>query len=147
MSAVHWIYSLKGFASLLRRSGPHGGAVTDTDLFRQKAMGTGLGTPAKAVGRQGWLRRVLGFRWLPLGNQRKGRPWVQTEMLLQGTTPLRHDLVEDDVALVRRERSKVIYESGPAAPTPPRFDNSAAYERLRNRAPLASRVVAGEAKE
>lgn len=81
------------------------------------------------------------LRWLPLGNRRKGRSLVQTEMLLHETHPLRHDLVEDDVELVPRGRRNVIFESQPVAAVPRQLDTAHAYERLRNRAPLSDRVV------
>jgi hypothetical protein len=99
--------------------------------------------PPEAPARQswGWFKRLLALRGLPLGNRRKGRPWVQTEMLLHETHPLRHDLVEDDVELVRRPRRNVIYESQPVASVPRQLDTAHAYERLRNRAPLSERVV------
>ncbi len=102
-----------------------------------------LTIPPSPPSRFRWIERLRLFRWLPLGNRRRKstRPWVQTEMLLQETKPLRHDLTEEDVALVRRQRPVLIYESRPAAEAPRRFDTERAYARLRNRAPLADRIV------
>ena len=140
MSITRWFQPLTGLVG--RGSRKSGGRPADTDLF----SGPRAEMPAPLAGsagrkKLGWFQRLLSLRWLPLGNRRKRSSLVQSEMLLQETRPLRHDLGEDDVELVRRRRSKVIYESQPVPTVPKQLDTENAYARLRNRAPVSERIV------
>jgi hypothetical protein len=63
---------------------------------------------------------------------------------LPAATPVRNDLLEDDVELVRRRREgRLLHETRPpgAGGT---HDPELAVNRLRNRAPLTRRLVAKE---
>ena len=141
MSVSHWFYSLRGLAGLFRNTRGLLGSGSKGNLFSATTTTpTPMPAPVKRQSR-GWLERMSVLRWLPLGNRRKGRSMVQSEMLLQETHPLRHDLGEDDVELIPRARRNVIFESHPVAAVPRQLDTAHAYERLRNRAPLSDRVV------
>lgn len=70
--------------------------------------------------------------WLFGGNRRRETgPLVQGELSLQNVRPLRNTLRDDDIALVERRQSKVIWET-PAAGTT-RDDQGHAWNRLRGR--------------
>ena len=72
------------------------------------------------------------FGWLFGGNRRRETgPLVQGELSLQNVRPLRNTLRDDDIALVERRQSKVIWET-PAAGTT-RNDQGHAWNRLRGR--------------
>ena len=72
------------------------------------------------------------FGWLLGRNRRRdGGPLVQGELLLQNVKPLRNSLRDDDVALVERRQSKVIWESPVAKATCD--DQELAWNRLRGR--------------
>jgi hypothetical protein len=156
MSFSSLLHPLKAVVAMFRWTAADLRRSPDADLFASKSKTMTPSPPSVVTSRnedvtaatnpaprnKRWVDRLSLFRWLPLGNRRKStRPWVQTEMLLQETKPLRHDLSEEDVALVRRQRPVLIYESQPAAATPQRFNTENAYSRLRNRAPLADRIV------
>lgn len=89
------------------------------------------------------LPETLARRFLSFENQRSPqRDMVQGELQLPAVNPVRNDLLEDDVELVRRRReSRLLHETRPpgAAGT---HDPELAVNRLRNRAPMAQRLVA-----
>ena len=126
--------------------------VRDTGLFAAKtdpvagpvAKVTNIpGTPADrvpaapiiaAIGapRRETKARRSWFGWLFGGNRRRETgPLVQGELSLQNVRPLRNTLRDDDIALVERRQSKVIWET-PAAGTT-RKDQGHAWNRLRGR--------------
>ena len=72
------------------------------------------------------------FGWLLGRNRRReGGALVQGELLLQNVKPVRNSLRDDDVALVERRQSKVIWESPVAKATCD--DQELAWNRLRGR--------------
>jgi hypothetical protein len=91
------------------------------------------------------LPQTLARRFLSFENRRiPNHPLVQAEFQLPAATPVRNDLFEDDVELVRRRRGgHLLHETRPpgAAGT---HDPELAVNRLRNRAPLDRRLVARE---
>ena len=91
------------------------------------------------------LPETLARRFLSFENQRTPQQnLVQGELQLPAVTLVRNDLFEDDVELVRRRRgSRLLHETRPpgAAGT---HDPELAVNRLRNRAPMAQRLVARE---
>ena len=91
------------------------------------------------------LPQTLARRFLSFENRRiPNHPLVQAEFQLLAATPVRNDLFEDDVELVRRRRGgHLLHETRPpgAAGT---HDPELAVNRLRNRAPLDRRLVARE---
>jgi len=95
-----------------------------------------VGTPAWSKPSRSWLG------WLFGGNRRRETgPLVQGELLLQNVRPIRNDLRNDDVALVERRQTKVLYETPPATST--RDDQGHAWNRLRGRR-LEKLVVKGD---
>lgn len=67
---------------------------------------------------------------------------VQGELVLPEAKPIRSDLFEDDVELVRRRRaSRLIHETRTEPTTPGHHDPELAVNRLRFREPAATRVV------
>jgi len=91
------------------------------------------------------LPETLARRFLSFENRRSTpRDLVQGELRLPAATPVRNDLLEDDVELVRRRREgRLLHETRPpgAGGT---HDPELAVNRLRNRAPLTRRLVARE---
>ena len=91
------------------------------------------------------LPETLARRFLSFENRRSmPRDLVQGELRLPAATPVRNDLLEDDVELVRRRREgRLLHETRPpgAGGT---HDPELAVNRLRNRAPLTRRLVAKE---
>lgn len=91
------------------------------------------------------LPETLARRFFSFENRRSmPRDFVQGELRLPAATPVRNDLLEDDVELVRRRReSRLLHETRPpgAGGT---HDPELAVNRLRNRAPLTHRLVARE---
>lgn len=86
-------------------------------------------------------RRFFSFENQRLQGRHPGRGPVQGELQLPAVTPVRNDLAEDDVELVRRRReSRLLHETRPpgAGGT---HDPELAVNRLRNRASAASRLV------
>ena len=72
------------------------------------------------------------FGWMFGRNRRReGGPLVQGEFLLQNVKPVRNSLRDDDVALVERRQSKVIWESPVAKAASD--DQELAWNRLRGR--------------
>jgi hypothetical protein len=72
------------------------------------------------------------FGWMFGKNRRReGGPLVQGELLLQNVKPVRNSLRDDDVALVERRQSKVIWESPVAKVT--NDNQELAWNRLRGR--------------
>jgi len=72
------------------------------------------------------------FGWMFGRNRRReGGPLVQAEFLLQNVKPVRNSLRDDDVALVERRQSKVIWESPVAKVT--NDNQELAWNRLRGR--------------
>lgn len=71
-------------------------------------------------------------------NRRK-KTLVQDD--LPGVTPVRNDLFEDDVELVRRKERQLIHETRPRE-NMAQHDRELAVNRLRNRTPEAARAVA-----
>jgi hypothetical protein len=88
------------------------------------------------------LPETLARRFFSFENQRlPARNLIQGELQLPAVTPVRNDLVEDDVELVRRRReTRLLHETRPpgAGGT---HDPELAVNRLRNRAPVTSRLV------
>lgn len=91
------------------------------------------------------LPEKLARRFLSFENRRVPlRDLVQGELQLPAATPVRNDLFEDDVELVRRRRqSRLLHETRPpgAAGT---HDPELAVNRLRNRIPPDRRLVTRE---
>jgi hypothetical protein len=91
------------------------------------------------------LPETLARRFLSFENRRSTpRDLVQGELRLPAATPVRNDLLEDDVELVRRRREgRLLHETRPpgAGGT---HDPELAVNRLRNREPLIRRLVATE---
>ncbi|MEN9776485.1 MAG: hypothetical protein RIS24_185 [Verrucomicrobiota bacterium] len=89
------------------------------------------------------LPETLVRRFFSFENQRTpNRNLIQGELQLPAVTPLRNDLVEDDVELVRRRReTRLLHETRPpgAGGT---HDPELAVNRLRSRAPVTTRLVA-----
>ncbi|MFM7553811.1 MAG: hypothetical protein ACKPAH_00700 [Verrucomicrobiota bacterium] len=91
------------------------------------------------------LPETLARRFLSFENRRMPAPHpdlVQGELRLPAATPLRNDLFEDDVELVRRRREgRLLHETRPpgAAGT---HDPELAFNRLRGRDPVDRRLVA-----
>ena len=89
------------------------------------------------------LPETLARRFFSFENQRlPARNLIQGELQLPAVTPVRNDLVEDDVELVRRRReTRLLHETRPpgAGGT---HDPELAVNRLRNRAPVTHRLVA-----
>ena len=86
-------------------------------------------------------RRLFSFENQRLQNRTPGQSLVQGELQLPAVTPVRNDLAEDDVELVRRRReSRLLHETRPpgAGGT---HDPELAVNRLRNRPSAASRLV------
>jgi len=86
-------------------------------------------------------RRFFSFENQRLQNRPPGQGLIQGELQLPAVTPVRNDLAEDDVELVRRRReSRLLHETRPpgAGGT---HDPELAVNRLRNRASAASRLV------
>lgn len=74
--------------------------------------------------------------------RRTQRPLVQGELVLPEAKPVRSDLFEDDVELVRRRRaSRLIHETRPEPTTPGRHDPELAVNRLRMRDAESTRIV------
>lgn len=97
-----------------------GAAAARSALPGMRAMSPS--TPA----RRSW------FGWMFGRNRRReGGPLVQGELLLQNVKPLRNSLRGDDVALVERRQSKVIWESPVAQAASD--DQELAWNRLRGR--------------
>ena len=97
-----------------------GAAAARSALPGMRAMSPS--TPA----RRSW------FGWMFGRNRRReGGPLVQAELLLQNVKPLRNSLRGDDVALVERRQSKVIWESPVAQAASD--DQELAWNRLRGR--------------
>lgn len=72
------------------------------------------------------------FGWMFGRNRRReGGPLVQGEFLLQNVKPVRNSMRDDDVALVERRQSKVIWESPVAKAASD--DQELAWNRLRGR--------------
>ncbi len=93
---------------------------------------TAPGTPSIGATRRETKARRSWFGWLFGGNRRRETgPLVQGELSLQNVRPLRNTLRDDDIALVERRQSKVIWET-PAAGTT-RNDQDHAWNRLRGR--------------
>lgn len=87
-------------------------------------------TPAEATARRSkksWLGMLLGQ------NRRRENTarLVQGELRLRDVKPVRNDLRDDDVALIERRASRVIWET-PVADRP-RDDQDLAWNRLRER--------------
>jgi len=91
------------------------------------------------------LPATLARRLLSFENRRSmPRELVQGELGLPASTPVRNDLLEDDVELVRRRREgRLLHETRPpgAGGT---HDPELAVNRLRNGPPLTRRLVARE---
>ncbi len=88
--------------------------------------------PAAPIAASIGATRRSWFGWLFGGNRRREiGPLVQGELSLQNVRPLRNTLRDDDIALVERRQSKVIWET-PAAGTT-RKDQGHAWNRLRGR--------------
>jgi hypothetical protein len=116
-------------------------AITDASLFAASKAKPEPGAPA--TGRPspfGLATAVTGFvkpkrswfGWLWGGNRRRDPVrLVQGELLLQNVRPVRNDLVNDDVALVERRQSKVLYQTPEIASA--RDDQGHAWNRLRGR--------------
>ena len=85
----------------------------------------------------------LANRLFSFENRRRGQSrFVQGELVLPEVHPVRSDLFEDDVELVRRRRaSRLIHETRSAPSTPGHHDPELAVNRLRQREPLSARVV------
>ncbi len=97
-----------------------GAAAARSALPGMRAMSPS--TPA----RRSW------FGWMFGRNRRReGGPLVQGELLLQNVKPVRNTLRGDDVALVERRQSKVIWESPVAQAASD--DQELAWNRLRGR--------------
>lgn len=97
-----------------------GAAAARSALPGMRAMSPS--TPA----RRSW------FGWMFGRNRRReGGPLVQGELLLQNVKPVRNSLRGDDVALVERRQSKVIWESPVAQAASD--DQELAWNRLRGR--------------
>ena len=134
-----------GTGSLPRFSKPEAGTA-NTGLFAatNAAKNTGTVGPEKPAGadatspslfttaRAQAKPRRSWFGWLLGGNRRRenGR-LVQGELLLQNVRPVRNDLRHDDLTLVERRQSKVLYETPATAAA--RDDQSYAWNRLRGR--------------
>jgi len=91
------------------------------------------------------LPETLARRLFSFENQRlPSHDLVQGELQLPAVKPVRNDLFEDDVELVRRRREpRLLHETRPpgAAGT---HDPELAVNRLRNREPLTRRLVTRE---
>jgi hypothetical protein len=85
----------------------------------------------------------LASRLFSFENRRRGQNrFVQGELVLPEAHPVRSDLFEDDVELVRRRKvSRLIHETRSAPSTPGHHDRELAINRLRQREPVSSRVV------
>jgi hypothetical protein len=85
----------------------------------------------------------LASRLFSFENRRRGQSrFVQGELVLPEAHPVRSDLFEDDVELVRRRKvSRLIHETRSAPSTPGHHDRELAINRLRQREPVSSRVV------
>ena len=117
------------------KAGPIAGPVAkDTSVLgapADKALAAPTATSIMATRRETKARRSW-FGWLFGGNRRREiGPLVQGELSLQNVRPLRNTLRDDDIALVERRQSKVIWET-PAAGTT-RDDQGHAWNRLRGR--------------
>lgn len=111
----------------------------ESDRLPDRTPGLG-GVP---IGSVKALPQILARRFFSFENQRSpSRNMVQGELQLPAVTPVRNDLVEDDVELVRRRReTRLLHETRPpgAGGT---HDPELAVNRLRNRAAAAHRLVA-----
>ena len=101
-------------------------------LFRRETSRqatTPVASPMRA-GRRGWWGRWRRRGEVPARNPR------QLEMLLSGVRPVRNSLLDDDVEVVKRPRSRLIYETKPASGAQRAHleeESNRAWERLRGR--------------
>ena len=111
-----------------------GPVAKDTNVLgapADKAPAAPIATSVMATRRETKARRSW-FGWLFGGNRRREiGPLVQGELSLQNVRPLRNTLRDDDIALVERRQSKVIWETPGAGTT--RNDQGHAWNRLRGR--------------
>jgi len=74
--------------------------------------------------------------------RRQGQGFIQGELTLPEVQPVRSDLFEDDVELVRRRKeTRLIHETRPEPSTPGRIDPELAINRLRRRGSQEIRTV------
>jgi hypothetical protein len=86
-------------------------------------------------------RRFFSFENQRLQNRTHGQSPVQGKLELSAVTPVRNDLSEDDVELVRRRReSRLLHETRPSG-AGGTHDPELAVNRLRNRPSATSRLV------
>lgn len=123
---------LKWFSSTRPSKSAHHGDLLDTlqQAPRPALKGVPMGS-VKAL-------PVLARKFFSFENRRK-KTLVQGE--LPGVTPLRNDLFEDDVELVRRKERRLLHETRPRE-NPAQHDRELALNRLRNRTPVETRLVA-----
>jgi hypothetical protein len=88
------------------------------------------------------LPKTIVRRFFSFENQRTlNRNFIQGELQLPAVTPMRNDLVEDDVELVRRRRETLLLHETRPPGAGGTHDPELAVNRLRSRAPETSRLV------
>jgi len=104
----------------------------------QKTSGLG-GVPLGSVKA---LPKTIVRRFFSFENQRTlNRNLIQGELQLPAVTPMRNDLVEDDVELVRRRRETLLLHETRPPGAGGTHDPELAVNRLRSRTPETSRLV------
>lgn len=111
---------------------PVGSAVTSAEREAIGAAAARSALPGMRAMSPSTPARRSWFGWMFGKNRRReGGPLVQGELLLQNVKPVRNSLRDDDVALVERRQSKVIWESPVAKVT--NDNQELAWNRLRGR--------------
>lgn len=88
------------------------------------------------------LPKTIVRRFFSFENQRTlNRNLIQGELQLPAVTPMRNDLVEDDVELVRRRRETLLLHETRPPGAGGTHDPELAVNRLRSRASETSRLV------
>ena len=88
------------------------------------------------------LPKTIVRRFFSFENQRTlNRNFIQGELQLPAVTPMRNDLVEDDVELVSRRRETLLLHETRPPGAGGTHDPELAVNRLRSRAPETSRLV------
>ncbi len=129
LNPMSWFSSRRGHSLSNLSATPRLGGLGGVPLGSVKALPETL------------ARRFFSFENQRLQNRTPGQSLVQGELQLPAVTPVRNDLAEDDVELVRRRReSRLLHETRPpgAGGT---HDPELAVNRLRNRPSAASRLV------